>query len=183
MLTTVYQLKVSLLRTKPPIWRRLLVNADMTLNDLHSAIQSSFGWDDCHLHMFEVDQEQYGTPSEDAWFDIEDDALISIGEVLKRPGDSLAYEYDFGDSWKHAITLEKVVPEPGFPLPACTGGRRACPPEDCGGPWGYANLLHILQNPDHPEYEDWSDWLEDFDPAAFDVKAANAALAWLSGKQ
>jgi hypothetical protein len=176
--TNPVSVKVTLRHTKPPIWRRLLVPGDMTLGDLHVAIQAAMGWHDGHLHAFHIADRQYGNPRQVD--DVADETRMTVNRLVKSGIDRFGYVYDFGDSWEHAILIEKTRPKggDGTSYPACVGGKRNCPPEDCGGPWGYAQLLEVLADPTHPEHAEQSEWLgRPFDPDAFSVSAADAALA------
>ncbi len=149
----VHRLKVTLRGAKPPIWRRLEVPADITLHRLHTVIQRGFGWQDSHLYVFETPAGHYGIPDPDDDLDIRSAASKKLSAVADWPGDRFRYEYDFGDSWEHDIVVEAVLPaEPGVAYPRCTGGRRAGPPEDSGGVWGYADLLNVLANPRHDDH-------------------------------
>ena len=177
-LRNLYQLKVSLIGTKPPIWRRLIVSSAMTLSEIHDVIQIAMGWTDSHLHQFIFGDVFYGEPDPD-W----DDGTIlenrvRIGSLLKRSKDWIVYEYDFGDSWEHRIELEKIVPfSPEIITPSCTGGRRGCPPEDVGGVWGYAQFLETYKDNKHPEHEEMLEWIgEYFDPDKFDIDEINEIL-------
>ncbi|MEZ5480249.1 MAG: plasmid pRiA4b ORF-3 family protein [Thiolinea sp.] len=176
-----YQLKIQLEGSKPPIWRRILVDSSNTLAELHELIQDSMGWEDAHLHHFIHGRDFYSSPNP---FDGEllEDSLDAgryrIDQLLKKEKDALRYEYDFGDGWLHKITLEKILPtDPAQQLPWCVTGKRACPPEDCGGIWGYTDLLDVLSDPKHPEREERLEWLgdemDDFDPAAFSAAEVN----------
>ncbi len=179
---TMHQLKVTLQGIRPPIWRRLLVPSDITLDRLHAAIQGAMGWFDCHLHEFECDGRRFGQPDPDDFELVEDESRFTLTRLAPRAGDRLRYCYDFGDNWQHEIRVEKVLPrDPGLALPACTAGRRACPPEDCGGPWGYAELLQALADPKHPEHADLMEWTDGgFDPACFDLDETQSRLrGWL----
>lgn len=177
---TVYQLKVGLRGSKPPIWRRLEVPADIGLGALHHVIQVAFGWDDSHLHVFETPAGNFGRA--DAELGHRAESSVTLAQVASAQGSRLRYTYDFGDDWEHEIVVEKVAPaDAAVGYPRCTGGRRAAPPEDCGGVWGYDDLLRVLADPADPEHEERLDWLglddpADFDPAAFDVEAVNRAL-------
>ncbi len=185
-----YQLRIVLKGTKPPIWRRVLVPPSLPLDRLHRVIQESMGWLDEHLHMFVDGRQTYAVPN--PWGDdwtlpgapkTLAEGKVQVGQLLKRERDWIRYEYDFGDGWEHRITLQKILPyDPSVSLPACTGGRRNCPPEDCGGVWGYYDKLEILRDPDHPEHKEIKEWMgEDFDPDEFDVDEANAGLAFILG--
>ncbi len=181
-LRSIYQLKVSLEGTKPPIWRRLLVGSDIKLDTLHLALQIAMGWTDTHLHQFvKNSHELYALPSDD--YDMGDIKLLDerkfrLSHLLKAEQDRLIYEYDFGDGWTHKIILEKILPfDAQKKLPYCAAGKRACPPENCGGIWGYADLLEILSNPEHEEYEDMSNCIDgEFDPAHFVRREINQLL-------
>lgn len=167
----VFQLKVTLLDTKPPIWRRVLVDGGSTLDHLHEVIQAAFGWWTYHLHEFEAGRTRYGVPDPDEdWGEPPRDERRTRLDAIAGKGSSFRYIYDFGDGWDHKITVEKVLPaDSATTVPVCIDGRRACPPEDCGGTWGYRELLEILANPTHPEHHERTEWLDrPFDPEAFD---------------
>ena len=173
---SVYQLKVTLKNSKPPIWRRIQVNSDINLYRLHQNLQVMMGWTDSHLHQFIVHGEYYGTPDPD--IEVTNETSIKLDRVVSEAGDKFVYEYDFGDSWEHVILVEKILqPETGVNYPICLGGKRACPPEDCGGIWGYGDLLEAIQDPAHPEHEEMLEWLGGrFDPEEFDVDMVNQRL-------
>ena len=174
----VYQLKVGLRGAKPPIWRRLLVPADFLLAELHEVIQVAFGWHGYHMHVFETPYGEFGTSDSDLGH--RPDGSVTLEQVAQGANVKIRYTYDFGDDWEHEILVEKVLDgDPGVPaLPWCTGGRRAAPPEDCGGIWGYADLLDVLDDPTRADHEEKQEWLgladlSEFDPAAFDMEAVN----------
>lgn len=173
----ILSLKVTLRNTKPPIWRRILMPGSMTLADLHVAIQIAMGWGDCHLHHFDLDGKLFGDP--DTTDDVADEGHLTLNAMVKSGVNRFAYTYDFGDDWEHAILIEKAPPaSDAKAYPACVGGKRNGPPEDCGGPWGYAELLDILADPARPEHEEQLRWVGgEFDPEAFSVAAADAMLA------
>ena len=147
----------------------------MTLDDLHQAIQA--GWDDRHLHAFDIDGRQYG--DRQTVDDVADENRLMLKGLLKSGVAHFAYTYDFGDNWEHTVAIEKTQPAiDGEAYPLCVAGKRACPPEDCGAPWGYQHLLEVLADPDHPDYADQKECVdEDFTPDHFDTVAANAVLA------
>jgi len=184
-LTEIYQIKVTLKGCKPPIWRRLLVPSDVTLADLHQIIQAAMGWWDYHLHQFNIGGIFYGEPHPDygGWIKMRDEQEFRLNQVVPGAKSRFTYEYDFGDSWVHMILVEKVLPpEPGQAYPVCIEGRRARPPEDVGGVWGYADFLEAIQDPEHPEHEAYLEWVGgEFDPEAFDLDEVNAALRALQG--
>jgi hypothetical protein len=174
----VFQLKVTLRGIRPPIWRRVLVPSNLTLLQLHDVLQVLMGWTDSHLHQFEAAGNFYGTPDPELEVERKNERKVRLNEVLHHPKDRMAYEYDFGDSWEHELVLEKIVPRaPRVRYPVVTGGKRACPPEDVGGVWGYGHFLEAVSDSQHPDHEDMVEWSgEGFDPEAFDVGAANRAF-------
>lgn len=175
----IYQLKVTLKGTKPPIWRRIQVPADTRLGKLHRILQTVMGWTDSHLHQFIVGETFYGVPDRDFDLDVRSERTVRLDQVLPAPKAKIVYEYDFGDSWEHELLLEKIVPpDPATRYPICLAGKRACPPEDVGGVWGYAEFLETITSPDHPEHEEMLDWVGgEFDPEEFDLQAVNSQLA------
>ena len=174
----IYQLKVTLRWIKPPVWRRVLVGSHRALGDLHHTIQCVFGWEDCHLHQFDVQGEHYVAGWEDEVGDAIDEDTVCLCELGLKPTRKFRYRYDFGDNWEHEILLEKVLePQPDVRYPVCLTGRRAGPPEDCGGPWGYADLLETLADPTSSEHEEMLQWLGGpIDPEAFSLDDVNARL-------
>lgn len=172
----VYQLRVTLLGTKLAVWRRVLVDGAATLADVHEVIQAAFGWWNYHLYEFEIGRTRYGIPDPDRDFGPKaHDARRTRLEEVAQTGSSFRYTYDFGDGWEHRVEVEDAAPAtPAVTVPGCIDGRRACPPEDCGGPWGYQELLSILADPSHPEHEERRQWVDDewggvtLDPEAFD---------------
>lgn len=165
--TAVYQLKVTLKGARPPIWRRLLVPADTRLSRLHRILQKAMGWEDCHLHAFTV----RGSP-------VGNEARVTLPRLLLFEKSRFRYVYDFGDSWEHDILVEKLLPpDDGVAYPVCVAGKGACPPEDVGGVWGYAEFLEALEDPEHERHQEARKWVGgDFDPTAFDRDRGNAAL-------
>ena len=178
-LEKIYQIKVTLKNSRPPIWRRLLVPSSITLAQLHRVLQAAMGWHNCHLHQFVVAGNCYGDSGLDADFEVVDERKVHLERLLINVGNSMVYEYDFGDCWEHKIDLEKILPaDPAITLPQCIKGVRACPPEDVGGVWGYAGFLAAMADPEHPEHEDYKEWIgEKFDPEHFDINRINARLA------
>jgi hypothetical protein len=180
----VFVLKVALRGARPPIWRRLEVPGDLTLARLHQVIQIAFGWEDYHLHVFHTPFGDFGVSDRDLGHRAE--GPVTLEQVVPGTGEKITYTYDFGDGWEHEITVEKVLDPPAGerPKPRCTGGRRAGPPEDCGGVWGYADLVEILGDPSHPDHRERLEWLgldsaADFDPAALDTDKINKDLSTL----
>jgi hypothetical protein len=175
----VYQIKISLIGAKPPIWRTVLVSGDIGLDSFHDVIQVAMGWTDSHLHQFITKQVFYGIPDDDFELEMEDETKYKLSQLLSKEKDTIIYEYDFGDSWEHKILLEKILPfDTKTVLPVCIKGKRACPPEDCGGIWGYEELLETISDPKHPEHEDMLEWLGgEFDPEEIDLEEINEDLA------
>ncbi|MEW6351564.1 MAG: plasmid pRiA4b ORF-3 family protein [Thermodesulfobacteriota bacterium] len=173
-----YQLKITLRGIRPPIWRRLQVSGDATLHDLHRIIQRAMGWGGGHLHEFQVSGSCFGDPSEEIGSDVRNEKRITLKQLISAEKEKFSYMYDFGDSWDHQIVVEKILPfDKTTEYPVCLAGKRACPPEDCGGPWGYQELLDVLKDPSHPEYEEMRDWFdEDFDPESFSVDHVNVVI-------
>lgn len=176
---SIHQLKVTLLGSKPPIWRRIAVPSDYTLGQLHHALQLAMGWHDGRLHDFSIGDTTYGDPMQLQELGGEDEWSASLAHVAPRARSRMRYLYDFGDCWEHDILVEKVAPpEPHASYPVCLAGKRACPPEDSGGIWGYDDLLAALADPIDPEHDDMLDWLGGpLDPEAFDLEAVNRRLA------
>lgn len=174
---SIVSLKITLKGAKPPIWRRILVHGSMTLAELSEAILTSMGWVGGHLHAFDLDGRQYGDPA--TTDDVADETRLNLNGVLKSGIKRFDYDYDFGDGWEHVVAVEKTfAPVRGQTYPACVDGKRNCPPEDCGGVWGYAELLEILADPAHPEQEERLEWIGgDFDPEEFDASAVDKRLA------
>jgi Plasmid pRiA4b ORF-3-like protein len=172
------QIKVSLEGIRPPIWRRLVVQGDATLAQLHDVLQVAMGWENCHLHCFRIGEARYG-PTDHGGLDLGelDESKVRVAEVLTLNGRGI-YEYDFGDSWEHHLLVEKTdVPIGQGGIATCTAGKRSCPPEDCGGVYGYMNLLESLADPAHEEHEELLGWVGGgFDAERFNNEAVNAVL-------
>ncbi|MBN1942202.1 MAG: plasmid pRiA4b ORF-3 family protein [Phycisphaerae bacterium] len=242
----VYEIRITLNGSKPPIWRKVAVSSDITLGELHEVIQIAMGWTNSHMHQFilqsknpkPVQQKQPNStvtvekkvielpdgrkgyvistkPCDDSvtpkpvesalpWFNTsarnfvtkttpwgdptemegEDEKTVTLGEVCPKVKSKLIYEYDFGDDWEHTIEVQKIVtPEPAGKYPICLSGKKACPPEDCGGIWGYYEMLDAVGNPKHDSHKEMIEWIGDhFDSDAFDLEEVNAILAkWRKG--
>jgi hypothetical protein len=174
----VYQIKVTLKGSKPPIWRRMQVTSTTTLVQLHRILQCVMGWEGYHLYQFFIGGIAYGDPVMLGELDAEDARTMTLGTIVRSEHFKFIYEYDFGDSWEHELLIEKMLPlEEGKRYPICLTGKRACPPEDCGGIWGYAGFLEAIHDPQHPEHEEMLEWVSgEFDPDAFDLDEVNTEL-------
>ena len=176
----LYQLKVTLEDLQPPIWRRILVWEDATLAQLHRILQIVMGWEDYHLHQFEIGRHIYSVPDpDDDLYErkVIDESRVRLREVVPRVGTHFEYLYDFGDSWRHDLLLEAIVlPDLGVQYPHCLAGERRAPPEDVGGFPGYEDYLEALADPEHKEHENVLRWRGPFDPEAFSLTAVNQQL-------
>ncbi len=174
---SIYQIKITLRYIEPLVCRHFLVRADTKLGELHSILQDVMGWDNAHLHGFRVGRDHYGEPDPDFPGDVKNEHNVRLDKIANT-GSSFIYDYDFGDSWEHDLEIEKILPaEPGAHYPVCLDGQRACPPEDCGGPPGYANMLEAFYDLKNEEHEEIVEWMgDDFDAEAFDVDAVNRLL-------
>ncbi|MEA2010228.1 MAG: plasmid pRiA4b ORF-3 family protein [Actinomycetota bacterium] len=172
MSATVHQLKITLGGIRPPIWRRIEVASDLTLGELSGILEAAMGWYGDHLHAFDVDGTRYETHKPHFESFGLDESKHCLGTVLSSVGSKMRFDYDFGDGWEHNVVVEAINPPDGeATYPRCIKGKRACPPEDCGGPWGYADLLEVIADPKHPDHEERREWLPlDFDPEWFDLE-------------
>ena len=172
----IWQLKVTLLDSRPPIWRRFQVESGVTLQRLHHILQVVMGWTDSHMHGYRRPAAgPSGTRRRLLPIESADEKATRVADVLRRPKDKLFYEYDFGDSWEHEVLLERIVSRtPGERYPMVVAGRGACPPEDVGGLSGYYHFLEAVKDARHPDHEEMIEWAGGrFDAAAFDVQTAN----------
>jgi hypothetical protein len=171
----IYRLKVTLRGVRPAIWRRVEVPGDASLFELHRVLQAAMGWTDSHLHQFLHRGLYYGAPDREFGLPTISERRTRLHDLLERPRERLVYEYDFGDSWEHDVVLEAMEPaRPGVRYPRAIGGKRACPPEDVGGPPGYEEFLRALGDPSHEDHESMLTWVGGrFGPEDFDLIAAN----------
>ena len=172
----IYKVKITLQHINPSIWRRVQTN-DCSLDELHDIIQVCMGWEDEHMYAFVIDDEEFGRSSEAEY----DSRYVRLSEVVEEGHICFRYDYDFGDDWRHTIDIEKTLPaEEGVRYPRCVKGGRTCPPENCGGPYGYPYFLEKTQDPEHEEHEDALEWVGDeFDPEEFDLDEVNEGLRHL----
>lgn len=168
---TIHRLRIELKDIQPKIWRRIEVPSTYTFWDLHCAIQDAMGWFDTHLHDFRIG------PRRDVLISMDDEDMpgslvewkTPIADHLAAKGDKALYTYDFGDDWGHDVSVVAIAPQAtGVSYPVCVDGRRACPPEDCGGPWGYEEMIAALADPKHEQHEEMREWAGKFDPEDFD---------------
>lgn len=183
-LKKVVQLKIALKHTKPLIWRRVLVRNSISFFELHHTIQLAMGWENYHLYEFRVNNYRIGEPEEDFGDNskVIDAKKITLEEALSSEIETFSYEYDFGDSWRHEITVEKIIPlDNKIDYPTCLDGKMNCPPEDCGGVSGYYHLLEILADKNNPERNEMIEWLgEVYNPTYFNLEQINYNLEFVS---
>ena len=179
----IYQFKITLKGTSPPIWRRVQVPGDFHLSGLHYIIQTSMGWENIHLFNFTVGDVRYDDSEESGDPSVKDASETSISDAFTRKGVKGVYIYDFGDGWKHEVLVESIMdPDPSIEYPICIDGKRRCPPEDCGGVSGYYRLLSILKDLTHEEYDDVVEWVgDDIDPERFDCEDVNRIMSSREG--
>ena len=174
---TVYQIKITLKDSKPPIWRRIQVSGETNLYKLHRILQKVMGWEDYHLHQFVIDKKKYAHPDAELE-DVLDERKFKLTQLPLKENSVFIYEYDFGDSWDHELLAEKILTsEENLISPLCIAGEKASPPEDCGGIWGYEEFLEASKDPKHERHEELLNWIGGvFDPEAFDLNAVNKGL-------
>ncbi|MDZ4669919.1 MAG: plasmid pRiA4b ORF-3 family protein [Phototrophicales bacterium] len=179
----MYQLKITLDGVRPPIWRRILVSNESTLDQLHSIIQIVMGWEDAHLHDFSIGDKRYKQNPEELEIDwMDDEAGIKLSSFIIGEKFKFSYQYDFGDSWYHTVLVEKILPsDPNQILPLCVKGKRSGPVEDVGGVWGYMHFVEAINDPNHPAYADLRDWyygdnVQQYDAEAFDMNEVNTTF-------
>lgn len=176
---TLLQLHVELQGVKPAVWRRLLVPRSITLAKLHQILQIAMGWTDSHLHEFWIGEARYGVPDPE-WGSAEvlPEKRYTLAQALIPGLKTFTYVYDFGDNWQHKARVEKIVDnEFAVPAPICVQGANRRPPEDVGGPPGYAEFLQALANPTHENHDETLERAgESFDPTDFDIDTVNERL-------
>ncbi len=180
MTKKIYQFKVTLKGIRPPIWRRFQVYDNLTFYEFHHVLQEVMGWHNSHLHLFDVDGWNI-TDAEtlaSGWNDGDDEQKVRLNKYVRHEKQKFQYEYDFGDGWEHQLLLEKILSvESSVHYPRCLKGKRSCPPEDCGGAWGYQNMLEALSDKTHLEHEMYIEWVGDeFDSEEFDLGWINELL-------
>lgn len=175
----ILQLRVSIKGISPPIWRKLLVSSSTSLHDLHLMIQAAFGWYNYHLYEFSFGYDRYSRPGD--WDEPDDGALdsthVTLEDLNVTEGNRINYLYDFGDDWEHAVSVQKILQiDTSVKLPACIGGKRNGPPEDCGGTYGYREVLEKAKDPNDPEHAETVEWLGEYDPEEFDLDYADTMV-------
>jgi len=177
----IYQLEIWLAEIEPRIWRKFEVPSDIRLDKLHGVIQAVMGWTDSHLHSFSAGEDEYGMPDLDE--DMYDNGMMDetrahLTDLVTRPKDRFVYTYDYGDNWEHIIELVEIKePQSGIKYPVCLAGERACPPEDCGGPWSYPDFVKTMQGKNTKQRREFIEWLGyEFDPEEFDIEEVNKVL-------
>ena len=183
---SIYQLKVTLVETKPPIWRRIVVPSDIRLGELHVVLQVVMGWSNYYPHQFVFGGVRYGLQDDFCvQGEVENENIYKLNQLLKSEHETMTYEYDFTDSWQHAVVLQTVLPDDEEQtIPRCIDGQRACPPERCGGVSGYQDILDALKDQQDPEYEKIVEVVgRAFNPEGFDVDEVNSELSGYLGSQ
>jgi hypothetical protein len=178
-ISQMYQIKIQLRGAPLPIWRRIQVSGDTRLSQLHYILLIAMGWNGGHLHQFTIGNRTYSDREAQLEDVLDEDQFTLDGLELKEKA-KFRYEYDFGDSWEHEILIEKIaLPEENVHYPRCLKGVGACPPEDCGGVWGYADFLKAIQDPNHESYEEMLEWVGgEFNPESFDLEVINKDLQY-----
>ncbi len=179
----ILQIKLTLLDVEPAVWRRVLVPESYSLNRLHDVIQAAMLWLDYHLHEFEIGDRRYADlqgEGDDAFGErLYSDRNLRLRDLVARGVDRFSYAYDFGDDWRMTVAIEKTVPaKTGVAYPMLVGGARAAPPEDCGGPFGYMELIAALADEGHPDHEEMVEWWGDggLDPEDMQSRRIETAL-------
>jgi hypothetical protein len=175
----VYEFKVSLIGTSPIVWRSFLAHEIIDLSELHMLIQMTMGWETRHLYEFKINDQSYGEIDSDFESDMIQAEGVVFGDVIKN-SKQFTYTYDFGDGWNHEVEIVKVLEhDPRMNYPVCIAGENACPPEDCGGSAGFAELKEILTGKDSDEKDEMLTWLNGFyNPNTFDPNFINRYLLW-----
>ena len=184
----VLQLRITLLETDPPIWRRVFVPDDLNLERLHDVIQAAMGWRDAHLHEFQVGDKTYGDPEvyyEEPGRKLYNDSNLKLQAIRNRDIDRFTYLYDFGDYWMHEVIIEDCVPEdPNQTYPRFLAGERRCPPEDVGGVTGFSNFLRSIADPSDEDYEAMLEWVGgSYDPETLDLRYIELGLENIANRR
>ncbi len=181
MAYSIYQIKMTLKDIEPLIWRRFQINGNINLFQLHKIIQTIMGWENAHLHQFLIHDKKYshhGYEPEEFRKETLNEGKFKLNGLITKENTSFIYEYDFGDDWKHELVVENILKDQEqLPHPICLAGENACPPEDCGGPWGYQDFIEAFQDSKHERHKECREWVgNDFDPEALDADRINQHL-------
>jgi hypothetical protein len=183
----IYQIKISLKDIRPEIWRRIQIDSNASLYELHHIIQIAFNWWNYHLYQFVINDKlyktrtRYGNPELLDDPEAIDDRSTLLSSILFNEKDTLIYEYDFGDSWKHLIKLEKIIQIGKIKHLKCTAGKLNTPPEDCGGVPGFYNFVEIMSDKKSRDYKSTKKWYGgEFDPTSFNIVKINENLEKLT---
>jgi hypothetical protein len=173
-----FQLRIALKDSPLPIWRRLLVNGDITLDQLHEILQLTMGWSGYHIHHFHFGTTVYGDLIDAKNKKVKDQTVVKLVDLIDDEGEAFVYKYDLVSGWEHDIKVERIVELEGGPqLARCIMGKRACPPEDVGGTEGYRRFIEIVEDPENPAIEEQLSWVGcDFDANSFDARLVNLQL-------
>lgn len=176
----VYKLKITLCGVKPPVWRRIEVLGDTTLPRLSRIIQAAMGWNDSHLHVFNIRGTQYGVPAPELCF--ADERRVRLEQIVGAVRQRFTYLYDFGDDWLHNVVVESITTaDASTTYPRFIDGREACPPDDVGGVPGHDSFREVMANPSHPDYAEMNQWVGGrFDAGSLDAERIEAAFRTLA---
>lgn len=180
--TDIARLRIELEDTEPLVWRRVDVPLDLRLRRVHDVIQAVFDWTTSHLHQFEVGERLYGMTEvmgDDLGGErLRSDRNVKLGKALESGVEEFLYIYDFGDNWEHWIIVEQTfAPEPEVEYPVLVDGARRAPPEDIGGPPGFAEFLEVIADESHPDHAELQSWhAEPFDPDDMQLEKVEAML-------
>lgn len=177
----LFEVKITLKHLDPPVWRSVLVDGAIRLDILHDVIQAAMGWEDAHMHAFRSRGKTYMPEAHGEFEPTAEESEFHLRDLAPHEGDHIEYEYDFGDGWQHNVKVVRIALfDDSTVAPSVIDGEYACPPEDCGGTWGYADMLRAMVDEHHPEHDEVLDWIgKDFDSEFFDIKEANQRLAYL----
>jgi len=184
--TEILQINITLMRTNPKIWRRILVTQNLNLERLHDAIQISMGWTFSHLFEFTVGDRKYGEP--DPYAPAGSQAFharnLKLSAIVDRNIKNFSYIYDFGDHWEHEILIEKqIVADSSQRYPVFVHGEGRCPPEDVGGIDGFEEFLSAIKDPSHEDYQHYQDWVgENYDPNTIDLEGINQGMELMASR-
>jgi hypothetical protein len=184
--TQIATVRIALKDSDPPIWRMVEVPTSVTLKVLHDIIQVTMGWFDYHLWEMVVEGQTYGLPMDEDWGTAQrrPASRTRLRNVLRPDNTTIDYVYDFGDNWKHIVSVSDVrAADVGNSYPRFIAGERECPPEDCGGISDFYEMLQARDDPDHPEHVQVREWLDGFGPEDLDVSLIDVALKRIAARR